>query len=475
VIFETRNQLDQTDSHIGTDGLACENRFPKESTIKKRKIEMMPLCIIQDNQSNIQDDNQCHDIQDTVQINQSDITPLALEYEALLCIIKSNDGPFPIINKSSLYVRNEYKDIYHLLIYNSLLITRHKFIITGTSGIEYLNHNSIWHLVDSVLTPEDVEAKTVIALSPRSIKRDEFQEFDKIIVKRFYMGPWSLEELLICQEHVFPAVPIDIMMELYNKAGGIPRYIFQRMEEAMKYHDPKTILGKEEILRLSFKRISDAILEISDFSDILKFFNEKTEKAHAWDDLLEKIQTHKSYPSVRGIMLELYVIHLFSCGDRCFEMRKLEEYNGKTNECTTDTKIYTIIPQPKIEYILTPNELLNHEEYKIILPSKSNFGAADLFITPNDIFQVTVSQRHPIKQAELSNLVTNMPARTKDKNAKIWFFFVVPDDIYSTFKYQDIIIRDNDTKTFRKVKSINPILNNLEQWVLKIDMKPNSC
>ncbi|KAF0407574.1 rxlr effector candidate protein [Gigaspora margarita] len=371
---------------------------------------------------------------------------------------------------------------------------------------DYLSLTDTWYLVDGILTPEDVEAKTVIALSPRSTRKEEFQEFDKIIVKRFCMSPWSLDELLICQKHIFPVVPVDIMVELYSKAGGVPRYVLQRAEESIKYSNPNTLEGRETIVKSSLSRISEAILETRNFADILQFFTERNEsfnisnrlihrwpnvsyddyylgwassfifeeirkklEVSAWNDLREKILNYKLYPSARGIMMESYAIHLFVSGDCSFEVRKLDD----TNECTTITEKYTIKRQPKVEYILKPEELSSHEGSKIILPAKTNFGAADLFVTPQDIFQVTVSQHHPIKQNLLVDIVKNMPARINDADAKIRFYFIVPDDIYDVFKYQNIVTRDNDTKTFRKVKSINHIIKDVEQWVLKIDIKPN--
>ncbi|CAG8819453.1 3474_t:CDS:2, partial [Racocetra persica] len=119
-----------------------------------------------------------------------------------------------------------------------------------------------------------------------------------------------------------------------------------------------------------------------------------------------------------------------------------------SNECTIITEKYTVKHQPKVEYILKPEELSSQEGNKVILPAKANFGVADLFITPQDIFQVTVSQHHPIKQTELVNLVKNLPAHIKDTDAKIQFYFIVPNDIYDTFKYQYIVMHDNDTSTF---------------------------
>ncbi|CAG8662313.1 33398_t:CDS:2 [Gigaspora margarita] len=85
-----------------------------------------------------------------------------------------------------------------------------------------------------------------------------------------------------------------------------------------------------------------------------------------------------------------------------FKYQKIDD----TNECTTITEKYTIQP--------------------------------DLFVIPQNIFQVTISQYHPIEQTLLVDIVKNIPACIKDTDVKIWFYFIVPDDIYDIFKYQKI-------------------------------------
>ena len=84
------------------------------------------------------------------------------------------------------------------------------------------------------------------------------------------------------------------------------------------------------------------------------------------------------------------------------------------------------------------------------------------------MIQVTVSNNHPIKQVELVNVVENMPAY--GRNSPIDLVFVVPDDIYDTYKYQDIVTKDANSKSFRKVRKQDAKLKNVKQWVLKIDM-----
>ncbi|GBC05297.1 hypothetical protein RclHR1_06170001 [Rhizophagus clarus] len=66
---------------------------------------------------------------------------------------------------------------------------------------------------------------------------------------------------------------------------------------------------------------------------------------------------------------------------------------------------------------------------------------------------------------------------------KIRLFFVVPDDIYNGFTYQnyvterkdkdkdkDIDDKDPDKLMFWSVKQESPVLKFVEQWVLKVDL-----
>jgi hypothetical protein len=66
-----------------------------------------------------------------------------------------------------------------------------------------------------------------------------------------------------------------------------------------------------------------------------------------------------------------------------------------------------------------------------------------------------------------------MLAYIRDSNAKIRLVFVVPDDIYDDFKRQSYVTpkKNNDgDDDFKDVERLSPILRNVEQWVLKIDL-----
>lgn len=173
----------------------------------------------------------------------------------------------------------------------------------------------------------------------------------------------------------------------------------------------------------------------------------------------------ESYPGARGIMFEMYVIHLFRSSNDQFVMRELLE-SPKTT-VIPQLKKFSMGKSPTVGNIRTAKELSSQSDEIIILPETSNFGAVDLFYTPDMMFQVTVSNNHPIKQVELVKIVENMPAY--GRKTPINLVFVVPDDIYDTYKYQDIVTKDVDSKSFRKVKKQDAKLKNVQQWVLKID------
>ncbi|CAB4384342.1 unnamed protein product [Rhizophagus irregularis] len=466
------------------------------------------------------------------------------------------DKLLAVIEKPAMYVRESYEDLRYRLIElasRGPKNTKHKFLVTGTSGVgkscfliyflilhlceqdvpiifqshknkevfycfenlnlssgsykdfsTHWNSSETWYLADGIISPELVSAKTVIALSPKGVAKDKFQEIDKDIVKKFNMSPWTLGELSFCREHVFPEVPQDIMQELYYKAGGVPRYVFRRVEISLHYgSDPKIDVERQMIIYEAFERVQQALLLVEDFSGLLNCFTEnayfiqysshlvhrwadssyigfhlqwasryiqdeieKNLDKQSWKSLLERIQTMKEYPAARGLMFELYVIHLFRSCNEQFQMRELLEDPKPTS--TPGHKKFSL-NKPVTANIRTAAELASKNDNNIILPDTTNFGAADLFYTPDTIFQVTVSNNHPIKQAELVRIVENMPAYRKNVNALIYLVFVVPEDIYESYRYQDIVVKDPISRNFRRVIKKDKRLKHVQQWVLKID------
>ncbi|CAG8767147.1 1188_t:CDS:2, partial [Racocetra fulgida] len=131
-----------------------------------------------------------------------------------------------------------------------------------------------------------------------------------------------------------------------------------------------------------------------------------------WDKLFLEIQNPDDPSSSRGIMFESLVLHLLKVGKQQFEIRCIQ---GRQH-------------------------LSNYDDETILIqPIKGNFGATDLIILPNHIFQITVSKNHPIKHSELVKIVKNIKAFRRDPNSIINLFFIVPEDIYDDFRCQKYI------------------------------------
>ncbi|CAG8556310.1 6362_t:CDS:2 [Funneliformis mosseae] len=289
-----------------------------------------------------------------------------------------------------------------------------RFLITGSNNNLWtyrdfsflLNSTTTWYLADGITSPKLVHAITVVPLSPNGIATKDFQEYEK--------------------RH-----PIEYFM-----AGGIPRYVLQNAEVSIRNLVGNNILKegrpdaeeKEKIEKQACKQKIQKKLEET-----------------SWVDCLHKIR-HMRDPylaSARGFLFECYVIHLFrEGGDQFF-----------------------IHGEPKVGHINIVSDLLKYpEENTVIVPDKQNFGAADLFVTPRSILQVTVSENHPIKQAELVKIINEMPIYINDKNTKLQLYFAVPDEIYDKFKHQQYTTRDKDSQKDLPVKTKNSTLRNVEQW-----------
>ncbi|CAG8508009.1 13391_t:CDS:2 [Funneliformis caledonium] len=257
-----------------------------------------------------------------------------------------------------------------------------------------LNSTTTWYLADGITSPKLVHAITVVSLSPNGIATKDFQEYEKRHPIEYYMGPWKLEEILSCQQRVFPLVPKDIVINLYYKAGGIPRYVLQNVEQS---NYPQ--MARRYTLRISLQM------------DVLEKIQEKLEET-SWVDCLHKYD-------ICGILI----------------WQVLEDF------CLS-VMLYTYFP--KVGHINIVSDLLKYpEENTVIVPDKQNFGAADLFVTPRSILQVTLQ-----------------------------LYFAVSDEIYDKFKHQQYTTRDKDSQKDLPVKTKNSTLRNVEQWALKVQINP---
>ena len=95
----------------------------------------------------------------------------------------------------------------------------------------------------------------------------------------WHATPWSIEELEACQLSVFPVVPLDLMLDLSDEAGGVPRYVLQIpasiiRQENPNFKDQPVILNNQDVIKKrSLERVEEALSEISDFRKLIQCFS----------------------------------------------------------------------------------------------------------------------------------------------------------------------------------------------------------
>jgi hypothetical protein len=195
-----------------------------------------------------------------------------------------------------------------------------------------------------------------------------------------------------------------------------------------------------------------------------------------WRNMYREIHRLR-YADPKGMLFEGCVRHLLELHGHYYEIRRLDKDNQRRKKPRIDaegesTKISENqlykMPKPRdIKAIRNPEDMSNFSETGILfLPDKSNFPAVDAILSPNTLFQMTMSETHAINHDELVRVIKHLPAY---KDGKIMLFFVVPDDIYRSLKHQPY--KDNN---HRVMKGEPERLKNVEQWALKIDVSAGS-
>ncbi|CAB4401909.1 unnamed protein product [Rhizophagus irregularis] len=123
-----------------------------------------------------------------------------------------------------LFAKYDKTVIYHR--HGSLPILFSKERVTRGSSdefISYLSKENCWYIVDAD-KPGEYNAKTILICSPQV---QYYKKFRDLGVKIMYMPVWSLAEIENCRINIdiFKHLKKEEIMDLYNKWGGIPRYV----------------------------------------------------------------------------------------------------------------------------------------------------------------------------------------------------------------------------------------------------------
>jgi hypothetical protein len=351
------------------------------------------------------------------------------------------------------------------------------------------------YLADGVVNPMISNAKSIVALSPNSLldSGDEsFQTYAKTCIT-YYMPPWTKTELEDCRKVLFADFPSDLMINLFEKAGGVPRYVLnvaaKEWRDAQNKQDYDIIESKAlERFYLAFKQVGNAIKLLQCLRGNARFKKYSNRLIHAWNAdedfrepffdfatpyVFKRLQENVTEETARfvlyqladqsfrksthrGKLFELYVLYLFRKGGLTFSTRKLN-VKGHGNETLTipiSPKVHTF------KDIIIPRGSSN----ELFIPLFDNHSATDFILTPDKLFQVTVNVDHPVKKAALSEIIQKM--RTSNPSvSEFSLYFVVPEDIYETYppqKYSNVdgSVAQNLTKELRKT----------QQWGIKVDI-----
>ncbi|KAG0280680.1 hypothetical protein BGZ96_001467 [Linnemannia gamsii] len=424
----------------------------------------------------------------------------------------------PVVNTKELYVRKAYKDLHQTIIdtFDNDRNEAQKHVVgTGTSGIVFGGRSTVrsgtiedfkpflslpdtWYFVDSSPDPILDRAKTVISASPKTLfsEAQQYQDVDKRVEWRYYMAPWTLEELTVCRASVvnFEVVPLEAVEELYLKIGGVPRYVLEMPMTALDRRPDDLQRAKAKAL----ERLVKALHKVNDPVTLMHFFSQgrdtlefSSRLIHRWptgdhenfllrwastyvagevaelltqDSCTQMLKTLIKDPngSASGIMFEAYVLRTFREGGHTFELKDLE---------TGQSGRLEIARNPETTHF---NTITPTTADTLCIPKIANYACVDLLLAPRDLFQITVSKNHPIKGPPLSKRIDSLiQARWIPSLDEPWLpleevrlIFVVPSHVYTDFKKQKYL-----TSLGNVYCPVPADILRVKQYVLKIDVE----
>ena len=355
---------------------------------------------------------------------------------------------------------------------------------TGQEFGSFLLLPEIWYLADSPPNPEvdSVQATSLYSMSPKKYFSDhgDYQEIQKHGPHVYCMAPWDLDELEKCRKAVFPSLSVDIVMNLYSKIGGIPRYVLEVAQE--------NIEEAAYIEEAAFRRIQQALNFIQDVPNLLQCIAQGKDSLHyssrllhQWPDpndpkvfivrwassyieekVLEALKEESwayllrdliySNKVNRVMLFELYVLHIFRKGGYTFEIKELFG-EKKIGELQVPDK-------PTTKHFRKTKDLnIGITGKDLLIPEIPNFPCIDLILGPNKLLQVTVTGDYPLRQNHMKEIATTLRATALE------VYFVVPGSIYDDFKPQNFLNEKGGISG-----NVPSIVRDIKQYALKVDL-----
>ncbi|KAF9406025.1 hypothetical protein BGZ76_006429, partial [Entomortierella beljakovae] len=146
-------------------------------------------------------------------------------------------------------------------------------IVRGTRGVfkNFLDLPETWYLVDSSPVLELSQSRAIFSASPNELE-DTLKEVVKQRPLFYHMTPWELSELKELRNAVskFQSVSPELLVRLYDKIGGIPRYVLEipALTLGKNRFNGDTKMAESE----AYDRVKKAILYVKDSALLLQLF-----------------------------------------------------------------------------------------------------------------------------------------------------------------------------------------------------------
>jgi hypothetical protein len=330
---------------------------------------------------------------------------------------------------------------------------------------EALFLSNTWYLTDTLdPIPGEVKAVTILVSSPSEKHYNEFLKYPSNDSLR-YLPVWTLEELM--QAAPLYQLSTEVVERRYCIIGGIPRYVLEKSSEDLipvinsavaklnieKFHlIASGLLSKEEEIS---HRIVHYVVDESFNMTTLQFSSSyTTEKAL---ELFSKYQhqnlcnfilysEHSTISSgLRGNLFEAFAHRLLSNGGT-YDCRSLDDGEKR---CISLTALVT-------DRFTDIKKCIGG---KYFIPWNPNYPCIDSIIRNSFLFQMTVSNFHPINGSKMAEIMSD----TKLKE----LYFVVPRSSFENFQKQRV---DEKKESAKNETNQNRELD-LKQYVLAIDIK----
>ncbi|KAF9383999.1 hypothetical protein BGX21_001414 [Mortierella sp. AD011] len=357
----------------------------------------------------------------------------------------------------------------------------------------FLGLVNTWYLVDSSPNPILPKARTIFAVSPKTLYSDTgmYKEVVKKVNWTYYMAPWDIDELKACRNQVraFNKVPEVLVEDLFKLIGGMPRYVLRRPEQELcGERNERSLIEAKDAGYCLFQKAIDNIQDRVKLSQYIEqnkvslhfsscllhhwptknhdMFELKWASEHIMEKIVEAANNNTWHQILKrlvdgtageekGVMFELYVRRIMRRGSCSFQARSLTGGKGIT---------VTIPPNPETTSFYKLEE--GAEPGTIWIPICKTFACVDILEATNNLFQVTMAKNHGINGDKFTKLLKNLQdAKWIRSSEEANLIFIVPLSISEEYTEQNYL------KEHRHVDDKPPkLLQDIKQYVIGIDL-----